>query len=112
MGIYDEEWNLDSKEILSEVGKDCTVKKARTGETQAFKVMLTEPMVMQDLDTGGFLDSTSFTVKFNRQDCVAHPDFVKFGNVITYNAQEYRIVHVTDRPPSAWIMARVQTLVQ
>jgi hypothetical protein len=70
-----------------------------------------EPMVQQDLETGGFLDVASFDVKFLKVDCAARPGVVIFGNLVTFNGKQYRIVAINDRPPSAWVIARVQTKV-
>jgi hypothetical protein len=66
-------------------------------------------MVQQDLETGGFLDVASFDVKFLKADCDALPGVVIYGNLVTFNSKQYRIVAINDRPPSAWIIARVQT---
>lgn len=111
MGIFDE-FAADALEILNEVGKDVTIKNVPSGSPVAFKVMLTQPMVMQDLETGGFLNQTTFEVKVRRVDHAANPGVVAYGNIVTYNGEEYRIVAITDRPPSAWVIARVQTKVQ
>jgi len=51
-------------------------------------------------------------VKFLRSGLVAHPGLVAHGNIIAYNGEQFRIMTVTDRPPSAWVIAKVQTLVQ
>jgi hypothetical protein len=77
-----------------------------------FKAMITQPMVLQDMDTGGFLNQTTFEVKFLRTDFTANPGIIAFGHIVTYSGSEYRIVALADRPPSAWVIARVQTKVQ
>ena len=66
-------------------------------------------MVSQDLETGGFMNSTSFDVKFLRTDTEAHAGVVIYGNLIRYNNLDFRIVAVNDRPPSAWIIVKVQS---
>jgi hypothetical protein len=64
---------------------------------------------MQDLETGGFLNHTSFDMKFLRTDSVANPGLIAFGNIVGYGGKEFRIMNVTDRLPSAWIIVKVQT---
>jgi hypothetical protein len=110
MGIIQDEWASDAGEILLEIPKAVTVQRG-SGAPVSFNVLLGDPMVQQDLETGGFLDSASFDVKFLKADCVAHPGVVIFGNLVTFNSKQYRIVAINDRPPSAWVIARVQTKV-
>ena len=110
MGIIQDEWASDAGEILLEIPKAVTVQRGN-GAPVSFNVLLGDPMVQQDLETGGFLDSASFDVKFLKADCVAHPGVVIFGNLVTFNSKQYRIVAINDRPPSAWVIARVQTKV-
>ena len=117
MGFF-EEADLDAQEILAEVGKSVTIQHGITGTPVPATVMIGPPMVMQDLETGGFLNSTSFDVKFLRSYAVAHlnyvsgtsPGLVAYGNVISYNGSQYRIHAVNDRPPAAWIICRVQSI--
>lgn len=111
MGFY-EDAQADALEILNEVGKTVTVKSAPAAAAVTAKVMLTQPMVLQDLETGGFLNQTTFEVKFTRAFCEANPGLVAYGNIVTYADEEFRIVAIANRPPSAWIIARVQTKVQ
>jgi hypothetical protein len=111
MGFF-EDATADALTILNEVGKDVTVKNVPSGSPVTFKAMITQPMVLQDMETGGFLNQTTFEVKFLRTDFVANPGVIAFGNVVTYSGSEYRIVALADRPPSAWVIARVQTKVQ
>jgi len=68
-------------------------------------------MVQQDLETGGFLNSTSFDVKFLKTDADENPGVIIYGNLVNYNGSDYRIVAINDRPPSAWVIVRVQTKV-
>ena len=110
-GITDE-WASDASEILSEIPKAVTVKNVPGGSPVALNALMTQPAVLQDLETGGFLNQTSFDIKFLRTDAVANPGLIAFGNVVTYQEQEYRIMTVTDRPPSAWLIVKVQTKVQ
>jgi hypothetical protein len=110
-GITDE-WASDASEILSEIPKAVTVKNVPGGSPVALNALMTQPAVLQDLETGGFLNQTSFDIKFLRTDAAAHPGLIAFGNVVTYQGQEYRIMTVTDRPPSAWLIVKVQTKVQ
>lgn len=110
-GITDE-WALDASEILSEIPKAVTVKNVPAGSPVALNALMSQPAVMQDLETGGFMNHTSFDIKFLRADAAAHPGLVAFGNVVAYEGQEYRIMTVTDRPPSAWVICKVQTKVQ
>ena len=110
MGIIQDEWASDAGEILAEIPKVVTVQKGNASPV-AFNVLMGEPMVQQDLETGGFLDVASFDVKFLKVDCVARPGVVIFGNLVTFNGKQYRIVAINDRPPSAWVIARVQTKV-
>ena len=108
MGLFDAEWAADAAVILSEIPKAVLVHIG-TGADVAFNVLMGPPMVQQDLETGGFLNSTSFDVKFLRSDLEAHPGVVAFGSLITYAGKQYRVVAVNDRPPSAWIIVRVQS---
>jgi hypothetical protein len=108
MGIIQDEWASDAGEILAEIPKAVTVQRGN-GAPVSFNVLMGEPMVQQDLETGGFLDVASFDVKFLKADCVARPGVVIYGNLVTFNSKQYRIVAINDRPPSAWIIARVQT---
>jgi len=108
MGLFDAEWAADAAEILAEIPKAVSVHLG-TGADVAFNVLISPPMVQQDLETGGFLNSTSFDVKFLRADTEAHPGVVAFGSLITYAGKQYRIVAINDRPPSAWIIVRVQS---
>ena len=110
-GITDE-WALDASEILSEIPKAVTVKNVPAGTPVALNALMSQPAIMQDLETGGFMNHTSFDLKFLRTDAAAHPGLVAFGNVVAYEGQEYRIMTVTDRPPSAWVICKVQTKVQ
>lgn len=111
MGFY-EDAQADALAILDEVGKSVTVKATPTSTPVAAKVMVTQPMVLQDLETGGFLNQTTFEVKFTRTFHEANPGLVAYGNIVTYADEEFRIVAIANRPPSAWIIARVQTKVQ
>jgi hypothetical protein len=111
MGLF-EEAAADALSILGEVGKDITVKSSPTSPGVALKAMVTQPMVLQDLETGGFLNQTTFEVKITRADHVANPGLFAYGNLVTYAGEEYRIVAIANRPPSAWIVAKVQTAVQ
>ena len=110
MGAYDDEWSADAAEILSEIPKAVTVRRG-VGAPVSFNVLMSAPMVQQDLETGGFLNSTAHDVKFLRTDTAAHPGVVIYGNLVAYNGQDYRIVAINDRPPSAWVIVRVQTKV-
>lgn len=110
MAIQDE-WAADAAEILAEIPKAVTVRKA--GSTPvALNVLMSQPMLMQDLETGGFTSSTSYDVKFLRSDYVAHSAVIAHGSVIAYNGEDFRVVAVVNRPPSSWVICRVQTLVQ
>lgn len=108
MGAIQDEWAADAAEILNEIPKAVTVRRG-SGSPLSFNVLMSAPMVQQDLETGGFLNSTSYDVKFLRADSDAHPGTVIYGNLITFNGADYRIVAINDRPPSAWIIARVQS---
>jgi len=99
----------DALSILNEIGKNVTIKKVPGGTPVALKVMISTPMILQDLETGGFLNSTTFEVKVLRTDHNNNPGLAAYGNIVTYNDQDYRIVAVADRPPSAWVIMRVQT---
>jgi hypothetical protein len=108
MGTIQEEWASDAAEILNEIPKAVTVRRGN-GTPVAFNILMSPPMVEQNLETGGFLPSTSYDIKFLRLDTIAHAGVVIFGNILTFNGGEYRIVAINDRPPSAWVMCRVQT---
>jgi hypothetical protein len=108
MGAIQDEWAADASEILSEIPKAVSVRRG-SGSPTSFNVLMSAPMVQQDLETGGFLNSTAYDVKFLKADCVAHPGVVIYGNLVTYNGNDYRIVAINDRPPSAWVICRVQT---
>ena len=110
-GITDE-WALDASEILSEIPKAVTVKNVPAGTPVALNALMSQPAIMQDLETGGFMNHTSFDMKFLRVDALANPGLIAFGNVVAYQGQEFRIMTVTDRPPSAWLIVKVQTKVQ
>lgn len=107
MGAYDDEWSADAAEILSEIPKAVTVRRG-AGAPLSFNVLMSTPMVAQDLETGGFMNSTSYDVKFLRTDTVAHPGVVIYGNLVHFAGSDYRIVAINDRPPSAWVIVRVQ----
>lgn len=111
MGLI-EEAASDALEILSEVGKDIVVKTSPAATGVALKAIVTQPMVLQDLETGGFLNQTTFEVKITRADHVANPGVFAYGNIVTYSGEDFRIVALANRPPSAWIIAKVQTAVQ
>lgn len=108
MSIWDE-FTADAQSILDEVGKDITIKNVPGGSPVAFKAMVTQPMVLQDMETGGFMNSTTFEVKVLRTVANTHPGLFAYGNIIGYDGQEYRIVAIANRPPSAWLIAKVQT---
>jgi hypothetical protein len=108
MSIWDE-FTADAQSILNEVGKDITIKNVPGGTPVAFKAMVTQPMVLQDMETGGFLNSTTFEVKVLRTVANTHPGLFAYGNIINYDGQDYRIVAIANRPPSAWLVAKVQT---
>jgi len=108
MGAIQDEWASDASEIMTEIPKAVTVRRG-SGATTAFNVLMGPPMVQQDMETGGFLNSTAFDVKFLKADCDAYTGVVIYGNVVHYNGGDYRIVAINDRPPSAWIIVRVQT---
>lgn len=112
MSEITDEWAADASEILSEIPKAVTVKNVPAGSPVALNALMSQPAIMQDLETGGFLNHTSFDLKFLRTDAVAHPGLIAYGNVVTYQGQEFRIMTVTDRPPSAWVIVKVQTKVQ
>jgi len=107
MSIQDE-WASDASQILAEIPKAVTVRRG-SGTATSFNVLISPPMVSQDLETGGFMNSTSFDVKFLRTDTEAHAGVVIYGNLIRYNNLDFRIVAVNDRPPSAWIIVKVQS---
>jgi hypothetical protein len=107
MAIQDE-WASDASEILAEIPKSVTVRRG-SGAAVSFNVLMSPPMVSQDLETGGFMSSTSYDVKFLKSQLSAHPDSVKYGNLIHFNGGDYRIVAINDRPPSAWVIVRVQS---
>jgi hypothetical protein len=103
------EWASDAAEILGEIPKAVSVRKPPSGTPVSFNALVTQPMVMQDLETGGFLNKTNFEIKFLRSDRVANPGVIEEGSLITYNGAEFRVVALADRPPSAWIAVKVQT---
>jgi hypothetical protein len=107
MSIQDE-WASDASQILAEIPKAVTVRRG-SGASTSFNVLISPPMVSQDLETGGFMNSTSFDVKFLRSDTEAHAGVVIYGNLIRYNNLDFRIVAVNDRSPSAWIIVKVQS---
>ena len=73
MSSITEEWASDASEILSEIPKAVTVKNVPGGSPVALNALMTQPAVLQDLETGGFLNQTSFDIKFLRTDAAAHP---------------------------------------
>lgn len=107
-----EEWAADAAEILAEIPKAVTVKNVPGGSPVSLNCLMSQPAVMQDLETGGFLNQTSYDIKFLRTDAVANPGLIAYGNLVNYQGEDYRIMTVTDRPPSAWIIVKVQTKVQ
>jgi hypothetical protein len=107
MGAIQDEWAADASEILNEIPKAVTVRRG-SGSSTSFNVLMGPPMVAQDLETGGFMNSTSYDVKFLRTDTVTHAGVVIYGNLVHYNGSDYRIVAINDRPPSAWVIVRVQ----
>jgi hypothetical protein len=108
MGSIQNEWAADAAEILNEIPKAVTVRRG-SGPSTSFNVLMSAPMVQQDLETGGFLNSTSYDVKFLKADADLNPGVVVYGNLVSFNGGDYRIVAINDRPPSAWIIVRVQT---
>jgi len=108
MGIIQDEWSQDANEILSEIPKSVTVRRG-AGSAIAFDVLVSPPMISQDLETGGFMNSTSYDVKFRRSDTEAHSGVVIYGNLVRYNGLDFRIVAINDRPPSAWVIVKVQS---
>jgi len=112
MSAITEEWPSAAFEILGEIPKAVTVKNVTGGSPVPLTAFMRQPSIMQDLETGGFVNHTSFDMKFLRTDAVANPGLIAFGNIIAYGGQEFRIMNVTDRNPSAWIIVKVQTKVQ
>jgi hypothetical protein len=108
MGIIQDEWASDASVILSEIPKSVTVRRG-SGTAVSFNVLMSSPMIQQDIETGGFLNTTAYDIKFLKSDTVLHPDLVIFGNLVNFNGNDFRIVAINDRPPSAWVMVRVQT---
>jgi len=108
MSLQDE-WAADAAEILAEIPKAVTVRKNLSGTSTGFNVLMGPPMVEQNMETGGFLNSTSYDIKFLRADAAAYPGVVAYGNMVTYNGGDFRIVALNDRPPSAWIIVKVQS---
>ena len=108
MGSIQDEWAADAVEILGEIPKAVSVHKG-TGAPVSFNCLMGPPMVSQDLETGGFLNSTSFDVKFLRPEIEANPGVVVYGSIVNFTGKLYRIVAVDDRPPSAWVIFRVQS---
>lgn len=106
------EFTADAAALLAEIGKDITIKQVPGGTPVAFKAQVTQPMVLQDMETGGFLNQTTFEVKVLRTTADTHPGLFAYGNIVAYNGEEYRIVAIANRPPSAWLVAKVQTKVQ
>lgn len=106
------EWAADAAEILAEIPKAVTVKNVPSGTPVPLNALLTPPMLMQDIETGGFVDSASFDFKFKRVDSDANPGLLAKGNIIDYNETKYRIVAINNRTGSAWVICKVQTLVQ
>ncbi|CAB5217859.1 hypothetical protein UFOVP201_26 [uncultured Caudovirales phage] len=106
MRSIQDEWSNDASAILAEIPKAVTVRRGAGSET-SFNVLIGPPMINQDLETGGFLNTTSFDVKFLKSDAAAHPGVVIYGNLVRYNEQNFRIEAINDRPPSAWVIVRV-----
>jgi len=107
--MIQDEWAADAAIILSEIPKAVTVQHTTTGTPVAFNVLMSAPMVQQDMTTGGFLNSTSYDIKFLRTDTVLNPGIVIYGNLVNYNGTQFRIVAINDRPPSAWIICKVMS---
>lgn len=108
MGSIQDEWKADALDILAEIPKAVTVRHAN-GTPTAFNVLLGAPMIQQDMETGGFLDSASYEIKFHVDDVAAHPGVVIVGNLIDYIGKAFRIVAINPRTNSAWVIVRVQT---
>lgn len=106
------EWAADAAEIMAEIPKPVTVKNVPAGSPVALNALMTPPMLMQDIETGGFVDSANFDFKFKRTDYDANPGLIAKGNIIDYNDTKYRIVALNNRTGSAWVICKVQTLVQ
>ena len=102
------EFSADAASILTEIGKDVTIKIVPGGVPVAVKAMITQPMVLH-METGGFLNQTTFEVKVLKSFADANPGLVVYGNIVNYDNQDYRIVAIANRPPAAWVIARVQT---
>ena len=106
------EWAADAVEILSEIPKSVSIQIGSNGTPKAFNALLTPPQVLQDIETGGFVNHTNFEAKFLKTDVAANPTYFVFGNIMNYNGNQYRLMTIIDRPPSAWYIIKVQTLVQ
>lgn len=110
MAIQDE-WAADAAEILAEIPKAVTVRKGASSPV-ALNVLMSQPMIMQDLETGGFTSSTSYDIKVLRADYVLHSAVIAHGSIFAYGGEDFRVVAIVNRTPSAWVICRVQTLVQ
>ena len=111
MGSIQDEWASDAVNILAEIPKAVTVRRG-SGAATSLNVLMSAPMVEQDLGQGGLVNSTSYDVKFLRSDAVANPNLIIYGNLVHFNGSDYRIVAINDRPPSAWIIVRVMSRAQ
>ena len=115
----------DAKEMLDEFGIPMTCS---TGES--FMAMISDPMVQQTLEAGGFLQTTSFTLKV-----AATPSSwttasglvggstgslsggvaispLSIGKKVTAANLGLRIASSQYKPGSAWVILTVQTDVQ
>jgi len=80
----------DLGEVFVEGGKEIT------WQGRTFRALVSEPLVDQVLEAGGFSESVRFTVKLLRADIPAIP---QHGDLMTFSGTEYRIRKVSNRPP-------------
>ena len=98
MSIHDE-MAADAAQIFTEFGKPVEI----AGTTVS--ALISEPTETVSLEPGGFMAEGNFTVKVLRSSVMELP---KIGDILSYNAERFRIVRTANRPPHPIITLTVE----
>jgi hypothetical protein len=80
----------DLAEILVEIGEEVT------WEGEVYRALISEPMLSQELEIGGFAGTGDFTIKIPR---AAFGDVApKLGDLLGFQEQSFRITRVSNHP--------------
>jgi hypothetical protein len=98
MSIH-EEMASDAAQIFAEFGKPVEI----SGTTVS--ALISEPTETVSLEPGGFVAEGNFTVKVLRASVSELP---KIGDIVSYNAERFRIVRTANRPPHPIVTLTVE----